>query len=172
MMEKLSYVFDLNTLKEECLNLIDREGLDEKRNQLSLKHPEGATEDLWHIGLGSFRTEKALANMTQKDFTVLNKDLHETYIEKVYKTIAADYKIGRFRIMALPGQKCMTLHYDATQRIHIPLLTNENCLMIIEDRVYHMPADGSAYFTDTFKRHAALNANWDFLRIHLVFDLL
>lgn len=172
MMEKLSYQFDVETLLKECNFLIDTHGLESEKNQLSLKHTDTASGNLWHFGLGSFRTEKALSNLSQKDFTILNQELTNTYIEKVYKTISKDYKIGRFRIMALPGQKCMTLHYDATQRIHIPLLTNENCLMIIKDRVYHMPADGSAYFTDTFKRHTALNANWDFLRLHLVFDLL
>lgn len=172
MIDKLQYKFDLDVLKNECDNLIKNHGLDEQRNQLSLKHPSEAMGNLWHTGLGSFRTEKELANLSQRDFNTLNKDLDNSYIREVYDVIATDYNIGRFRIMALPGQKCMTLHRDMTKRIHIPILTNEDCLMIIEDRVYHMPADGSAYLTDTFKRHTALNASWDFLRVHLVFDLI
>jgi hypothetical protein len=170
MIEKLSYLFDIDRLVSECNDLILSIGL--HNNQLSLKHPESCEENCWHIGTGSFKIEKSLAKLLQKDFTILNSELNDTYIKEVYEKITSDYSVGRFRIMCLPGQKCMTLHHDMTQRIHIPLVTNEDCLMIIQDQVFHMPADGSAYLTDTYKRHTALNANWDFVRSHLVFDLI
>jgi hypothetical protein len=170
---KLRYAFDIDLLKKECYSLIDEIGLHAETNQISLKHTcQIADRNLWYEGVGSFKKEFNLKATQQKDFTELNKALVGTYLSQVYKEITKEYDVGRFRIMGLPGQKCMTLHYDITKRIHVPLETNEDCLMIIDNEVIHMPADGSAYLTNTFKRHTALNANWDFMRLHLVFDLL
>lgn len=170
---KLNYSYDIDLLKEECYNLIDTVGLHSETNQIGLKHTNKEYDrNLWYEGVGSFKNQKALISLQQKDFTEFNKELVGTYTESIYKELNQDYNIGRVRIMGLPGQKCMTLHYDMTKRIHIPLVTNEDCLMIIDNEVIHMPADGSVYLTNTFKRHTALNANWDFMRLHLVFDLL
>lgn len=170
---KLNYNFDIDLLKEECYNLINEIGLHSETNQISLKHTTRIGDrNLWYEGVGSFRKEFNLRSIEQKNFTELNKGLLGTYIAQVYEEITKEYDIGRFRIMGLPGQKCMTLHYDMTKRIHIPIETNEECLMIIDNEIIHMPADGSVYLTNTFKRHTALNANWDFMRLHLVLDLL
>ena len=55
-------------------------------------------------------------------------------------------------------------------RLHIPIITNEKCLMNFSDKSYHMPADGSAYITNTKKPHSFENmGNND--RIHLVFTV-
>lgn len=170
---KLDYNFDITNLKKECHDIIEKVGLHSETNQISLKHTaERDDRNLWYEGVGSFRKETNLKRLQQKDFTELNKNILDTYIGQVYKEITKEYDTGRCRIMGLPGQKCMTLHYDMTKRIHIPIETNEDCLMIIDNEVIHMPADGSVYLTNTFKRHTALNANWDFMRLHLVFDLL
>ena len=73
--------------------------------------------------------------------------------------------------MAMQHKKVMSIHTDTSKRIHIPLVTNENCLMMIERQIYHMPADGHAYLADTTKPHTAFNADHKLLRLHLLFDL-
>lgn len=165
---KLNYNFDLDILAAESLELFSNHG---DSGQISLKHRENSDkESLWDDGVGSAAGFGQFLNT--KDYTVLNENLKGTYLEKVHDTMAKDYNFGRMRLMKLSGRQCMSLHVDLERRIHVPIVTNENCLMIVDDEVIHMPADGNAYVVDTKKRHTALNSNKDFDRIHLMFDLL
>ena len=165
---KLNYNFDLDRLAEESLELFEKHG---DSGQISLKHRENSDkESLWDDGVGAAAGFGQFLNT--KDYTVLNENLKGTYLEKVHDAMAKDYNFGRLRLMKLSGRQCMSLHVDLERRIHVPIITNENCLMIVDDEVIHMPADGNAYVVDTKKRHTALNSNKDFDRIHLMFDLL
>lgn len=165
---KLNYNFDIDTLVVESLELFEKHGAS---GQISLKHRENTDqESLWDDGIGSFVNSTQI--LKTSEYTVLNKMLKGSYIEKVHDILAKDYTFGRMRLMKLTGRKCMSLHTDMEKRIHIPITTNLNCLMIVDDEVIHMPADGNAYLVDTKKRHTALNSNQDFDRIHLMFDLL
>ena len=60
---------------------------------------------------------------------------------------------------------------DPEKRIHIPIITNPGCRMVIEDESYHMPADGSAYITDNTKYHNFFNGG-ETDRLHLVATLI
>jgi len=165
----IKYQFDITKLAEESKQLFSE--IDPISGQISLKHTESSEqENLWEEGTGSAIGAGKLINT--KDFTVLNERLRGTYIEEVHNVLAKDYNFGRMRLMKLTGRKCMSLHTDMEKRIHIPITTNENCLMIVDDEVIHMPADGNAYLVNTIKRHTALNSNKDFDRIHLMFDLI
>ena len=165
----MKYKFDVAKLEEEANKLFSE--LDPISGQISLKHTESsAQENLWEEGVGSPMRSGKFINT--KDFTVLNEALKGTYIEEVHNILAKDYTFGRMRLMKLTGRKCMSLHIDLEKRIHIPITTNENCLMIVDDEIIHMPADGNAYLVNTTKRHTALNSNQDFDRIHLMFDLI
>jgi hypothetical protein len=165
---KLNYNFDIDTLVVESLELFEKHGAS---GQISLKHRENTDqESLWDDGIGAAAGSGQFLNT--RDYTALNEMLKGTYLEKVHDTMAKDYNFGRMRLMKLSGRQCMSLHVDLERRLHIPIVTNENCLMIVDDEVIHMPADGSAYLVNTTKRHTALNSNKDFDRIHLMFDLL
>ena len=65
------------------------------------------------------------------------------------------------------GNRAYSYHYDMTQRIHIPLVTDEDCMFIVDDNVYKMPEPGQAYMLDTTKKHTALNLGSN-KRVHLV----
>ena len=165
---KLNYNFDIDRLAAESLELFEKYG---SSVQISLKHRENANKDsLWDDGIGSAIGDGQFLNT--KEYIVLNEMLKGTCIETVHNSMAAYHIFGRMRLMKLSGRQCMSLHVDLERRIHIPIITNENCLMIVDDEVIHMPADGNAYLVDTKKRHTALNSNKDFDRIHLMFDLL
>jgi len=58
-----------------------------------------------------------------------------------------------------------------TPRIHVPIITNEGCKMVIEDEAFHMPANGSAYVTDNTKYHNFFNGS-EIDRVHLVATML
>ena len=165
---KLNYNFDIDRLAAESLELFEKYG---SSVQISLKHRENANKDsLWDDGIGSAIGDGQFLNT--KEYIVLNEMLKGSYIEKIHNTIVKDYSFGRMRLMKLSGRQCMSLHVDLEKRIHIPIITNKNCLMIVDEEVIHMPADGNAYLVNTTKRHTALNSNLNFDRIHLMFDLL
>ena len=158
---RLDYKFDLDLLKKDLYNVINTAGWGDK-HQICLTHrPESES---WFEGGGSF--------ILHKDYTVMNKFLNDSYYEEVHNTLIKDYPFGRVRLMLLHGQRCYSLHADTTKRIHIPIETNDQCLMIIDDEVKRMPADGSAWLTNTTKPHTALNGNLIFDRVHLLFDLV
>ena len=78
-----------------------------------------------------------------------------------------ELKMTRSRVMKLVPFSCYSYHQDLTKRIHIPLVTNENCFMVIDDEIHRYPNDGNYYLVDTTKKHTFINAsNRD--RIHIV----
>lgn len=183
--QTLDYKFNIERLTKECQTIIGNIGLHKHHNQISLKHTaDELLDDIWYQGCGSLKykfgedffddsgnLKESEVKLEQSNFTRLNKALDGTYIQEIHDTLANDYKFGRMRIMAMPHKKCMSIHTDTSKRIHVPIVTNKNCLMIIDNQVYHMPANGNAYLTDTTKPHTALNANHSFTRLHLLFDL-
>ena len=78
-------------------------------------------------------------------------------------------KLGmyRSRLMTMRETSCYSYHKDPTKRIHIPLITNDKCFMVIDDIVHRYPADGNYYIVDTTKMHTAINGSWED-RVHIV----
>ena len=74
-------------------------------------------------------------------------------------SILKELKIHRTRLMRLLPQTCYSYHKDTSQRVHIPLITNENCFIIVDDILKRYPADGSSYLINTTKMHTAVNAS-------------
>ena len=56
---------------------------------------------------------------------------------------------------------------DPEPRLHIPIITNPGCIMVIDNVAKHMPADGSVWGTNNTKYHNAFNGG-EVNRIHLV----
>ena len=73
----------------------------------------------------------------------------------------------RTRIMTMSSKTCYSYHWDLSSRIHLPLVTNDDCFFVIEDNVYRTPADGSVYRVDTTKKHTFVNASFE-KRIHIM----
>ena len=69
--------------------------------------------------------------------------------------------------MIMYEKSCYSYHTDKTPRIHIPLITNDKCFMIVDDEVIRLPANGDVYLIDTTKFHTFLNGSWE-TRIHIV----
>jgi aspartyl/asparaginyl beta-hydroxylase (cupin superfamily) len=76
------------------------------------------------------------------------------------------YGLKRTRIMKSSSKTCLTLHNDMTKRVHIPLITNDQCFMVIDSQVHYLEP-GKIYLTDTTKLHTAVNASPSF-RVHIV----
>ena len=81
--------------------------------------------------------------------------------------IIEDHNLIRTRVMLMKPRTCYYYHCDNTKRLHIPVETNENCFLLVDEKLLHLPADGSVYTVDTTKMHTALNASKED-RIHIV----
>ena len=91
-------------------------------------------------------------------------------IKYVYEKISKTYTLGRTRVLKKEPRSTLSWHKDPEPRLHIPIITNYGCRMVIDDRAYHMPADGSVYLTNTTKYHNFFNGGEED-RIHIVATL-
>ena len=107
--------------------------------------------------------------LKEQDFTETCDLFGNTYIDTVIQTIKQQHNVVRGRFMLMKHKTCLTMHVDKTKRIHIPIYTNKDCMMIINDNICRMPY-GKTYLVDTTVPHTALNASKD-PRVHLVFCL-
>ena len=125
----------------------------------------------WTYPKEDWNEEKRLNQVNENAYTELCKPFKNTYVEEIYEYIKTRWKIGRFRFLMKPPRSCLSWHRDPEKRLHIPLITNPGCRMVIEEESFHMPADGSIYITDNTKYHNFFNGG-EIDRIHLVATLL
>ena len=100
-------------------------------------------------------------------YTEFVKDFEHTYFKEVYNKLSSKFKLGRVRILLKEPRSTLSWHRDPEPRLHVPIITNPGCLMVIENAAKHLPADGSAYITNNVKYHNAFNGGEE-NRIHLV----
>ena len=100
-------------------------------------------------------------------YTQLVPYFQNTYFEEVYNTLKKKFKLGRVRILLKEPRSTLSWHRDPEPRLHIPIITNPGCLMVIDNVAKHMPADGSVWVTNNTKYHNAFNGGEE-NRIHLV----
>ena len=103
----------------------------------------------------------------ESKYTQLVSDFHNTYFEEVYNTLKKNFNLGRVRILLKEPRSTLSWHRDPEPRLHIPIITNLGCRMVIGDVCKHMPADGSVTITNNKKYHNFFNGG-EQSRIHLV----
>ena len=111
--------------------------------------------------------EQRLEPVEEHLYTEICPEFKDTYVEEVYNLISSKYKLGRVRFLMKPPRSCLSWHRDPEMRLHIPIITNEGCRMIIEDTSFHMPSNGNGYITDNTKYHNFFNGS-EVDRVHLV----
>ena len=109
--------------------------------------------------------------VNEEAYRVFEPLLMTTYFKNVYDVLSSHFKLGRVRILKLDSRASLSYHRDPEARLHIPIITNPGALMIVENEVHHMKADGSVYYMDTTRYHTALNGG-NQPRIHLVATIL
>ena len=106
-------------------------------------------------------------NIKEEDYSEFVKEYENTYFKEVYDKLSLKYKLGRVRILLKQPRSTLSWHRDPEPRLHIPIITNPGCIMVIEKIAQHMPADGSVWITNNTKYHNAFNGGEED-RIHLV----
>ena len=103
----------------------------------------------------------------ESKYTEIVPEFKNTYFEEIYNLLKSKFKLGRVRILLKEPRSTLSWHRDPEPRLHIPIITNPGCKMVIEDIAKHMPADGSVTITNNTKYHNFFNGG-EQDRIHLV----
>ena len=110
-------------------------------------------------------------DIDESKYTQLVSEFENTYFKEVYETLRKNFKIGRVRILLKEPRSTLSWHRDPEPRLHIPIITNPGCSMVIENVAKHLPADGSVWITNNTKYHNFFNGG-EQARIHLVACML
>ena len=106
-------------------------------------------------------------DIDESKYTELVPEFENTYFKEVYETLRSKFKLGRVRLLLKEPRSTLSWHKDPEPRLHIPIITNKGCMMVIENVAKHMPADGSVTITNNTKFHNFFNGG-EQNRIHLV----
>jgi len=172
---------DYDRLRKEMYDLNVDQFLIDNNGQMSIqtipgtpvdKQPLSGTLSLqvdWDNHDSNSKPKKRDVILEEKDFTEVCDFLKGTYTEEVINIFSEKYGAVRGRYMMMNWKTCLTYHHDQTTRVHLPLVANENCFMIIDEKVEKL-REGITYHVDTTKMHTAINAG-KYLRFHMVFCL-
>ena len=107
----------------------------------------------------------------ESKYTQIVPDFENTYFQEVYDILRKKFKLGRVRILLKEPRSTLSWHRDPEPRLHIPIITNPGCSMVIENIAKHLPADGTVTITNNTKYHNFFNGG-EQARIHLVACML
>ena len=172
--------FDISKLKSDLNKILNKK----KFNSLGIKNfgaislnqiPGDKQSTEGHNVRGTYWTlpdetgKEAMRDIPidETKYTELVSDFHNTYFEEVYNTLRKNFKLGRVRILLKEPRSTLSWHRDPEPRLHIPIITNPGCRMVIENIAKHMPADGTVTITNNTKYHNFFNGG-EQERIHLV----
>ena len=100
-------------------------------------------------------------------YTEIVPEFKNTYFNEVYEALKKRFKLGRVRFLLKEPRSTLSWHKDPEPRLHIPIITNLGCSMVIENIAKHLPADGRVTITNNTKYHNFFNGG-EQARIHLV----
>ena len=172
--------FDISKLRTDLENILTKKKFNslgiKNFGAISLNQIPGDKESIeGHNVRGTYWTlpdetgKEAMRDIPieESKYTELVSDFHNTYFEEVYNTLRKKFKLGRVRILLKEPRSTLSWHRDPEPRLHIPIVTNLGCRMVIENIAKHMPADGTVTITNNTKYHNFFNGG-EQERIHLV----
>jgi len=129
----------------------------EKGQQTGVQYADGEDPFLSAVG-------KLQPGRIETDYNVINPLFQNTIFEDVIKK----YKLYRSRLMWSSGKSCYSIHKDKSPRLHIPLITNPDCMFIFPNnpQLIHLPA-GNIYAVNTLENHSFCNFS-DSSRLHFM----
>ncbi len=179
--QKQDLKFDINKLRTACDEVLNIKGFDTSLGiphfaAISLNQIPGDPESITGNNVrGVFWTKPDSSGeevqrdkmINESQYTEFVEEFKKTYFKEVYDELSKYYKLGRVRLLLKEPRSTLSWHRDPEPRLHIPIITNPGCLMVIDKIAKHMPADGSVWITNNTKYHNAFNGGEE-NRIHLV----
>jgi len=175
------FKFDILKLREALKQVLSRKKYDDAVGTkyiagISLNQIPGDPDSIkgenvkgiyWTKPDSSGKEAKRAKRIDETKYTEFVKDLEDTYFKEVYDILSKKFKLGRVRILLKEPRSTLSWHRDPEPRLHIPIITNPGCIMVIEEVAKHLPADGSAWLTNNTKYHNFFNGGEED-RVHLV----
>ena len=179
--QKQDITFDINELQKaykEIINIKNFEGPDGITNfgAISLTQIPNDPESIkGHKARGVFWTKPDSTGkevirdekINEEAYSEFIEEFKDTYFKEVFDVLSSNYKLGRIRVLLKQPRSTLSWHRDPEPRLHIPIITNPGCHMVIDNVAKHLPADGSVWITNNTKYHNAFNGG-EQNRIHLV----
>ena len=106
-------------------------------------------------------------DIDESKYTQLVPEFDKTYFKEVYEMLEKRFKLGRVRLLLKEPRSTLSWHKDPECRLHVPIITNKGCSMVIENVAKHLPADGKVWITNNTKYHNFFNGG-EQARVHLV----
>ena len=179
--QKQSFKFDIEKLQEAYKQIIKTKKFDDGGGishfgAICLTRKPGDPDSIkGHKARGLYWTKPDKSgkevsrdiNINEAEYSEFVPDYENTYFKEVFDVISSKFKLGRVRILLKEPRSTLSWHRDPEPRLHIPIITNPGCLMVIDNVAKHMPADGSVWITNNTKYHNAFNGGEE-NRVHLV----
>jgi hypothetical protein len=121
----------------------------------------------WTIADESGKEVSRDVPIDESKYTEIVPEFKNTYFNEVYNELKKNFKLGRVRLLLKEPRSTLSWHKDPEPRLHIPIITNLGCSMVIENVAKHLPADGHVTITNNTKYHNFFNGG-EQSRIHLV----
>ena len=121
----------------------------------------------WTIADDTGREVSRDVDIDESKYTELVPEFEKTYFKEVFETLKERFKLGRVRLLLKEPRSTLSWHKDPECRLHVPIITNKGCSMVIENVAKHLPADGKVWITNNTKYHNFFNGG-EQARIHLV----
>jgi hypothetical protein len=121
----------------------------------------------WTISDESGKEVSRDVDIDESKYTQLVPEFENTYFKEVYEVLCKRFKIGRVRLLLKEPRSTLSWHKDPEPRLHIPIITNLGCSMVIGNVAKHLPADGRVTITNNTKYHNFFNGG-EQARVHLV----
>jgi len=179
--QKLDIKFDIEKLQtayKEIIKIKNFETPEEITNfgAISLTQIPGDPDSIkGHKARGVFWTKPDSSgkevsrdvSIEEEKYSEFIEDYKDTYFKEVYYALSKKCKLGRVRVLLKQLRWTLSWHRDPEPRLHIPIITNPGCIMVIDNVAKHMPADGHAWITNNTKYHNFFNGGEED-RIHIV----
>ena len=183
--QKQNIKFDIDKLRNACNEVLKIKGFD---TSLGIPHFAGISLNQIPGDPDSIKGNKVRGvywtkpdatgievsrdvTIDESKYTEFVKDYEHTYFKEVYDELSKVYKLGRVRLLLKEPRSTLSWHKDPEPRLHIPIITNPGCKMVIEDVAKHMPADGKVWITNNTRYHNFFNGG-EQNRIHIVACML
>ena len=173
--------FDISKLRKACDDVLKIKGFDTSLGiphfaGISLNQIPGEPDSIkgnkvrgvfWTRPDASGKEVQRDSTIDESKYTEFLKDFDNTYFKEVYDQLSNKYKLGRVRLLLKEPRSTLSWHKDPECRLHVPIITNPGCSMVIENVAKHLPADGRVWITNNTKYHNFFNGG-EQARIHLV----
>ena len=121
----------------------------------------------WTIADDTGKEVSRDVDIDESKYTQLVPEFEKTYFKEVFETLKERFKLGRVRLLLKEPRSTLSWHKDPECRLHVPIITNKGCSMVIENIAKHLPANGKVWITNNTKYHNFFNGG-EQARIHLV----